>query len=67
MGDEHFQIKLFWGYIWSEVEREVNEFSMKNNLTYCSPQITIVRNSNDDPQIMVCVTYMIQNDEPVKE
>ena len=22
---------------------------------------------NDDPQIMVCVTYMIQNDEPVKE
>ena len=39
MGDEHFQIKLFWGYIWSEVEREVNEFLMKNNLTYCSPQI----------------------------
>lgn len=66
MGDEHFQIKLFWGCSWSDVEREVNEFLMKNNLIYCSPQITVVRNSNDDPQIMACVTYMIQNDEPVE-
>lgn len=66
MGDEHFQIKLFWGCSWSDVEREVNEFLMKNNLIYCSPQITVVRNSNNDPQIMVCVTYMIQNDEPVE-